>query len=115
MRICDPALQDALRGHLLPLLAPSNLACLRSPSRALQELVDKKTGPIWRNAAQSIIPLQSLPIKANSYAVQQRLRLHANTMKKLTEGKAGPRSSIMLHTLRLKMLPLRPVEILHPG
>lgn len=107
MQISDPALQDGLRGHLLPLLAPEHLACLRSPSRALQELIDEKTGPIWRNAAQSFIPLQSLPIKADGYAVQQRLRVHANTVKKLTDGKAALVSSIMLYELRIQILPFR--------
>ncbi|KAK9831568.1 hypothetical protein WJX74_000312 [Apatococcus lobatus] len=100
--ICDADLQDALRGHLLPLLAPKLLANLRAPSRILQELIDLKTGLTWRNAAQSIIPLQSLPINTDGHAVQERLRLHANTVKKLTSG--DPRNLVQMTSKRSPVL-----------
>ncbi|KAK9864436.1 hypothetical protein WJX84_005098 [Apatococcus fuscideae] len=92
--ICSFPIQDALRTHLLPFLTPAFLAHLRSPCRTLQELVDKRTGAIWRDAAQSVLPLESLPEARDGYAVQARLALHAEMAHKLTQG--GPKTMLLM-------------------
>ena len=86
MHVWDVPLQDALRRHLLPLLNPKQLDRLQALCRTLQELVDNRTLGTWRDAAQTIIPLQSLPISPDGHAVQTRLRVHAATLTKLMRG-----------------------------
>ena len=110
MRISDVPLHDALRGHLLPLLEPKHLASLRAPCRTLKELADSRTGAIWRAAAQTIIPLESLPTHTDGNAVQGRLHLHANTVKQLTSGTADPLPITILHQLGVQMLSFRQAD-----
>ena len=83
----DAAMQDALRQDALPLIPVKLLGSLRGCCQALRHLVDRSTGPTWRSAAVSVLPLQTLPVQQDGYAVQSRLRLQAQLINKLLNGK----------------------------
>ncbi len=89
MHICSAPIQDALRVHLLHHLSPQILAILRTLRRTLQQPADKDTGLVWWEAAQSLVPMKSLPVAQDGHAVQARLSVQAQVAINLIQRSEG--------------------------
>lgn len=88
MQLSDSQLTGPLHDFMLPCLPLPSLAHLRGSCRACKQLVDEHTGAIWRSAAGSLLPLETLPIASSSQAVQARLQANAAVSRDLTSGRS---------------------------
>ena len=82
---------DALRKHMLPQLPLQSLLSLRETCRSFQSLVDEHTGPLWRSAAEDLLPTETLPGSTDGYPVIKRLQDHAINLECFASG--GPNAN----------------------
>ena len=86
MSLGDPALHDLFQQHLLPVLPIQLLATLRGLNSGMGALVDISSGAVWHTHAQEHLTADILPHHVDGFAVQQRLRIHAQLSRYLISG-----------------------------
>lgn len=83
--LLHPSLHGALQQHVLPLLAPCDLATLAATCSALHTLVLQAGPGVWLHAAQRALPWhQSLPTDLS--ALRHVLARHARSSRNLSKG-----------------------------